>query len=74
MKAHILRILDSSCFAVACVTAIVLGTGSASLAQVAGGTILGRVRESSEGARDLSSQGWTLLRPVRPSGRFVIAD
>jgi hypothetical protein len=57
MKAHILRILDSSCFAVACVTAIVLGTGSASLAQVAGGTILGRVRESSEGARDLSSQG-----------------
>jgi hypothetical protein len=44
--------LDSSSFAVACVTAIVLVTGSASLAQVAGGTISGSVRDRSEGARD----------------------
>jgi hypothetical protein len=34
-------------FAVACVTAIVLVTGSACLAQVAGGTISGSVRDSS---------------------------
>jgi hypothetical protein len=66
--------LDSSSFAVACVTAIVLVTGSASLAQVAGGTISGSVRDRSEGARNLSSEGGTLLRPLRRSGRFVIAD
>src|SRR3984957_20122740 len=39
--------LNSSSFTVACVTAIVLVTGSACLAQVAGGTISGSVRDSS---------------------------
>jgi len=39
--------LVSSSFAVACVTAIVLVTGSACLTQVAGGTISGSVRDSS---------------------------
>ena len=39
--------LVSSSFTVACVTAIVLVTGSACLAQVAGGTISGSVRDSS---------------------------
>src|SRR3984893_16145146 len=37
-------------FTVACVTAIVLVTGSACLAQVSGGTISGSVRDSSERA------------------------
>jgi hypothetical protein len=37
-------------FTVACVTAIVLVTGGACLAQVTGGTISGRVRDSSGGA------------------------
>src|SRR6202162_5037665 len=39
--------LNSSSFTVACVIAIVLVTGSACLAQVAGGTISGSVRHSS---------------------------
>ena len=39
--------LNSSSFTVACVTAIVLVTGNACLAQVAGGTISGSVRDSS---------------------------
>jgi hypothetical protein len=39
--------LVSSSFTVACVTAIALVTGSACLAQVAGGTISGSVRDSS---------------------------
>ena len=39
--------LNSSSFTVACVTAIVLVTGSTCLAQVAGGTISGSVRDSS---------------------------
>jgi Carboxypeptidase regulatory-like domain/TonB-dependent Receptor Plug Domain/TonB dependent receptor len=39
--------LASSSFTIACVTAIVLMTGSACLAQVAGGTISGSVRDSS---------------------------
>jgi hypothetical protein len=39
--------LNSSSFTVACVTAIALVTGSACLAQVAGGTISGSVRDSS---------------------------
>ena len=39
--------LASSSFTIACVTAIVLVTGSACLAQVAGGTISGSVRDSS---------------------------
>jgi hypothetical protein len=39
--------LNSSSFTVACVTAIVLVTGIACLAQVAGGTISGSVRDSS---------------------------
>jgi hypothetical protein len=39
--------LNSSSFMVACVTAIALVTGSACLAQVAGGTISGSVRDSS---------------------------
>src|ERR1700688_89497 len=39
--------LNSSSFTIACVTAIVLVTGSACLAQVAGGTISGSVRDSS---------------------------
>jgi len=39
--------LNSSSFTVAYVTAIVLVTGSACLAQVAGGTISGSVRDSS---------------------------
>src|SRR6202162_5808923 len=39
--------LNSSSFTVACVIAIVLVTGSACLAQVAGGTISGSVRDSS---------------------------
>src|SRR5580692_10689489 len=39
--------LVSSSFTVACVTAIALMTGSAGLAQVAGGTISGSVRDSS---------------------------
>jgi len=42
--------LTSSSFAVACVTAIALVTGSAGLAQVSGGTISGSVRDSSERA------------------------
>jgi len=42
--------LTSSSFAVACVTAIALATGSAGLAQVSGGTISGSVRDSSERA------------------------
>jgi hypothetical protein len=42
--------LASSSFTVACVTAIVLVTGSVCLAQVSGGTISGRVRDSSERA------------------------
>jgi len=42
--------LASSSFTVACVTAIVLVTGSACLAQVSGGTISGSVRDSSERA------------------------
>jgi hypothetical protein len=42
--------LTSSSFAVACVSAIVLVTGSAGLAQVSGGTISGSVRDSSERA------------------------
>src|SRR5580658_3135092 len=40
-------VLNSSSFTVACVTAIALVTGSACLAQVAGGTISGSVRDSS---------------------------
>jgi hypothetical protein len=39
--------LVSSSFRVACVTAIALVTGSVGLAQVAGGTISGSVRDSS---------------------------
>jgi hypothetical protein len=39
--------LNSSCFTVACATAIALVTGSACFAQVAGGTISGSVRDSS---------------------------
>jgi hypothetical protein len=39
--------LNSSSFTVSCVTAIALVTGSACLAQVAGGTISGSVRDSS---------------------------
>ena len=39
--------LNSSSCTVACVTAIALVTGSACLAQVAGGTISGSVRDSS---------------------------
>ena len=39
--------LNSSSFSVACITAIVLVTGTACLAQVAGGTISGSVRDSS---------------------------
>jgi carboxypeptidase family protein/TonB-dependent receptor-like protein len=39
--------LNSSSFTVACVTAIALVTGSVCLAQVAGGTISGSVRDSS---------------------------
>src|ERR1700731_3597654 len=39
--------LNASSFTVACVTAIALVTGSACLAQVAGGTISGSVRDSS---------------------------
>jgi hypothetical protein len=42
--------LASSSFTVACVTAIVLVTGSICLAQVSGGTISGSVRDSSERA------------------------
>ena len=42
--------LASSSFPVACVTAIVLVTGSACLAQVSGGTISGSARDSSERA------------------------
>jgi hypothetical protein len=42
--------LASSFFTVACVTAIVLVTGSVCLAQVSGGTISGSVRDSSERA------------------------
>ena len=48
--------LNSSSFTVACVTAIALLTGSACLAQVAGGTISGSVRDSS-GTRDCRSAG-----------------
>src|SRR5260370_32746147 len=39
--------LNSSSFTIACATAIALVTGSACLAQVAGGTISGSVRDSS---------------------------
>ena len=39
--------LNSSSFTISCVTAIALVTGSACLAQVAGGTISGSVRDSS---------------------------
>jgi hypothetical protein len=39
--------LNSSSFTVACVTAIAFATGSACLAQVAGGTISVSVRDSS---------------------------
>ena len=39
--------LNSSSFTAACVTAIALVTGSACVAQVAGGTISGSVRDSS---------------------------
>src|SRR5580704_13898668 len=39
--------LKSSSFAIACITACALVTGSACLAQVAGGTISGSVRDSS---------------------------
>ena len=42
--------LNSSSFSVACITAIVLVTGTACLAQVAGGTISGSVRDSSGSA------------------------
>src|ERR1700691_959726 len=41
---------NSSSFTVACVTAIVLVTGSACLAQVAGGTLSGSVTDRSERA------------------------
>src|SRR5580658_5295242 len=42
--------LNAISFTVACVTAIALVTGSSGLAQVAGGTISGSVRDSSERA------------------------
>ena len=56
-------------FTAACVTAIVLVTGSACLAQVAGGTISGRVIASSGGAIAgaqvaVKNSGTGILRPV----------
>ncbi|HEX8893719.1 MAG TPA: TonB-dependent receptor, partial [Terriglobales bacterium] len=59
----------SSFFTVACVTAIVFVTGSACLAQVAGGTISGRVIASSGGAIAgaqvaVKNSGTGILRPV----------
>jgi hypothetical protein len=61
--------LASNSFTVACVTAIVLATGSACLAQVAGGTISGSVRDSSEGAIagaqvSVKNSGTAILRSV----------
>jgi hypothetical protein len=61
--------LASSSFTVACVTAIVLLTGSACLAQVAGGTISGCVRDSSEGVIagaqvSVKNSGTAILRSV----------
>ena len=61
--------LASNSFTVASVTAIVLANGSACLAQVTGGTISGRVRDSSEraiaGAHvSVRNSETTILRPV----------
>jgi hypothetical protein len=61
--------LNSSSFTVACVTAIALVTGSACLAQVAGGTISGSVTDSSEraiaGAQvTVKNSETAILRPV----------
>ena len=61
--------LVSSSFTVACVTAIVFVTGSACLAQVAEGTISGRVITSSGGVIAgaqvaVKNSGTGILRPV----------
>ena len=70
--------LTSSSFAVACVTAIALATGSVCLAQVTGGTISGSVRDSSEraiaGAHvSVTNSETAILRSVR-SDMFRVTD
>src|SRR5580692_10042504 len=64
--------LVSSSFTVACVTAIALVTGSACLAQVAGGTISGSVRDSS--GRTIAGAHVAVKNSETAILRAVIAD
>jgi hypothetical protein len=64
--------LNSSSFTVACVTAIALVTGSACLAQVAGGTISGSVRDNS--GRAIAGAQVAVKNPETAILRSIDAD
>src|SRR6202140_1250691 len=64
--------LNSSSLTVACVTAIALVTGSACFAQVAGGTISGSVRDSSE--RAIAGAHVSVKNSETAILRYVTAD